>query len=111
MSAFLESKCGDSSGVWKMNGVSDGGNRVISVMSLWCLYCWHWVCFTASSGVSFVDFERVIADCSDMPLLHWNFLTGVNSLFTLIIFRLILELENQVHDMNKSNNDKEKLYK
>ena len=30
-------------------------------------------CFTASRYVSFVDFERVIVDCLDMPLLHLNF--------------------------------------
>ena len=48
-------------------------NRVMSMMSLWCLYCWFWACFRASSCVSFVDYERVIADCLDMPLLYLNF--------------------------------------
>ena len=42
------------------------------------------VCFTASSFVSFLDFEWVIVDCLDMPVLHLNCLTGVNNVFTLI---------------------------
>ena len=67
-----------------LSAVQNYGSRVISMMSLCCRYCSIWTCFTASSWVSFVDFERVIADCLDKPLLHLNFLTGVNSLFTLI---------------------------
>ena len=67
---------------WGVNryGVSDGGNRVMSMMLLWLLHCWLWACFMASSCISFVYFEWVIADCLEMPL----FLTDVNSLFTLI---------------------------
>ena len=61
-----------------------GRNRIMSMMLLWCLYLWLWACFKTSSCVSFVDVQLVIADCLDMPLLHLIFLTGVNSLFTLI---------------------------
>ena len=71
----LESKCGDYSGLWNRYGINDDGNRVMSVMSLWCLYCWLWAWFTASSCVSFVDFERVNADCLDMFLFHVTRLT------------------------------------
>ena len=53
-----------------------GGNRVMSMMSLRCIYYWLW----ASFCVSFLDFQWEIADCLDLPLLHSNFLTGVNSL-------------------------------
>ena len=41
--------------------------------------CRSGVCIVDFGPVSFVEFEGVIADCLDMPLLHLNFLTGVNS--------------------------------
>ena len=80
----FKSNNGDCSGLWNRYSVDGGGNRVMSRMLLWCLYCWLWACFTDSFCVSFADFEQVIADYLDMLLLHLNIITGVNILFTLM---------------------------
>ena len=57
----------------------DNVNDVALVSVLLTLGLFHglFLCF-----FFFVDSEQVIADCSDMSLLHLNCLTGVNSLFT-----------------------------
>ena len=75
---------GRYSGVWNTYSVNDDGNRAMSMMSLWCRYCWLSTYFTASSWVSFDGFELVIADFLGMSLLHLIFLTGVNNLFNSI---------------------------
>ena len=87
---------GDRSGMCNMYRVNNDGNRAMSLMSPWYLYCWLWAYLTVSC-VSFIGFQRLFADCLDMPLLPFlllmfllllckkiHFLSGVNIVFTLI---------------------------
>ena len=47
--------------VWNLFKVINRDTRIISVTSLWCLYCWLWTYFTHSSVVSIVDTDKPVS--------------------------------------------------
>ena len=69
---------------WNLYRANNDGNRAMSVMSLWCLYCWLWAYLLASSCILFFGFERVTANCLDMILL--SFLIFMFLLYILHIY-------------------------
>ena len=45
--------------MWNLFKVNNKDTRTTSMTSFWFLYCWLWIDFTRSSGVSIVNFEQV----------------------------------------------------